>query len=192
MIKKEWIQYLNLKVISLFIIECVYHNNQDLLKTALKLDEQVNPNLETLLSKGILIKEGEWYALSEQYEEYMYSKKEITAPKTPQKVNINELVTKYRELFPKGINSNGFPYRGDKQGTTKKLAKFLKTNTEYDEKIILKATEKYINEKRKDNFAYMKLAHYFIEKDGVSDLGAFCEQVLNGDSPQDYENILNL
>lgn len=190
MIKKEWLTYLNLKVLDIFIINCVKYNEEELLNIGLKQDKGLQDSLDNLLSKKILSPRDNFYELASNYDDYMYSekKKEVKSPK----IDIKEIVDKYRDLFPKGLNSNGFPYKGDKQGTTKKLHKFMKNNPEYTESIILKATEKYINEKRKDNFSYMKLAHYFIEKDGVSDLGAFCEQIVNGESFQNYENIINL
>lgn len=190
MIKKEWLTYLNLKVLDIFIINCVKDDDEELLTVGLKLEKELKNSLENLLERKILSPRGSFYELASNYDDYMYSeKKEVV--KSP-KINIQEIADKYRELFPKGINSNGFPYKGDKQGTMKKLHKFMRSNPEYTESIILKATERYINEKRKDNFSYMKLAHYFVEKDGVSDLGAFCEQILNGESPADYQNIINL
>ena len=142
-----------------------------------------NFNVEFTFSNKITSDDG-WYKLSENFK-----KEYLTLAEAKPKINVKELVDKYRELFPKGTNNNGYPYKGDKQGCIKKMSRFLKLNPEYDEDIILKATKKYIDKKRRDNFDYMHLAHYFIEKNNVSALGSFCEQVNEG-GDEGYTNII--
>jgi hypothetical protein len=191
-IKENWINHLNLKINEIFIIDCIYYNKNKLLNLALKLDSYVRDSLDVLLNKKIILKTEHFYEVSEIYVKTMYEAPVIKEKEKTPTINIKELNDKYRELFPKGINNNGFPYKGDKQGCLKKLKKFTSTYPEYTESIILQSTERYINEKRKENFSYMKLAHYFIEKNGVSDLASFCEQTKEGNLPVNYNNILNL
>ena len=80
--------------------------------------------------------------------------------------NIKELSKKYRNLFPTGVRSGGYLVRATAESCEKKLKAFLRKYSDYDEAIILKATEKYIQRKSRESYMHMKLAPYFIEKDG--------------------------
>ena len=174
---------LNLKIADLFILNCIHNNEILLLDTAIKYDGVVSVRVNSLIKSKVINKIGSSYGINSKYVEAVFRDKPIE--------NINNIVQSYRDLFPKGSNNNGYPYKGDRQGCVKKMKKFIKNNPEYSLDIILKATKKYINEARKDNYNYMQLAHYFIEKNGVSGLGAFCEQIVNGESGSDFNNIIN-
>jgi hypothetical protein len=89
----------------------------------------------------------------------------------------DNFVETYRGIFPAGNNSSGFPYKGDKQGCTKKMRKFLREYPEYTKDIILKATRDYVTDHFFKGYAYMQTAAYFIEKNGISNLAALCEVV---------------
>lgn len=99
-------------------------------------------------------------------------------------------IQEYRDLFPIGVKSGGFPVRGDLKGCTKKMERFLEDYPEYDKEIILKATKSYVDKKRLENYAYMQLAHYFIKKDDISSLAAECENLR--ESIEHKETILNI
>ena len=99
-----------------------------------------------------------------------FSKKEI---------NCESWIEEWRNLFPSGVKSGGYSVRGDKQGILKKMKDFMKNNPKFTKEIIFKATENYINTKKKDGYNYMKLAHYFIQKDGVSELASLCEELMD-------------
>lgn len=91
-------------------------------------------------------------------------------------------VETYRNLFPKGVKSgNGVPIRGDKHGVAKKMEWFLRTYPEYSKTIILEATARYVIEmsRKIPAYAYMTQADYFIQKDGLSKLAAYCEEYVN-------------
>lgn len=88
-------------------------------------------------------------------------------------------IEEWRNLFPPKVKSGGYLVRGDKNGVLKKMKNFIKNNPEFTKDIIFKATENYIKSKKKDGYNYMKLAHYFIEKDNVSELASLCEQLIN-------------
>jgi len=85
-------------------------------------------------------------------------------------------IDKWRDLFP-NIKSGGYRVRSDKHGCLDKMNKFFKKYPEYTKDIVFRATKKYIEEKKKDNYAYISLAHYFIEKTKQSQLAAYCELV---------------
>ena len=74
----------------------------------------------------------------------------------------------WRKLFPPG-------YKGDKIGCTKKMKAFLKDYPEYSIEHIHKATELYLDEFK--DTPYLSQAHYFIRKDNVSKLAAYCERL---------------
>jgi len=79
------------------------------------------------------------------------------------------LLESFRGKFPLGSNSGGYRYRGDKQGCLVKLKKFIKDNPQWTDGEILKATENYIS-RFEPEYIGMRQAHYFIEKNGISDL----------------------
>lgn len=86
------------------------------------------------------------------------------------KIDFVELTKKIRELFPKNK-------KGDEQGVLNKLKQFYKNNKKFrDEDLILRATKHYIE--HTDNL-YIKQAHYFIYKDGISTLASICDYLLN-------------
>jgi hypothetical protein len=113
------------------------------------------------------------------------------ANERPRKVSVKELVDKYRDLFPKGVKSGGYRVKGSKQGCLKKMEKFVKEHPEYSFDLILEATQQYIERKRAEGWRYMNLSHFFIEKNGVSQLEAECE-ALSDDSErrQDYSKTI--
>lgn len=148
-------------------------------------------SLDSLLSRGALVKLDDKYEIINSYIKAVFEETEEEKKKEEKEsTNIKSLVEEYRNLFPKGTNRDGYPYKGDKQGCVKKMNRFIKLNPEFTPDVILQATQKYINEKRKDNFNYMHLAHYFIEKNGVSALSAFCEQILEGGDNGNFTNII--
>lgn len=94
--------------------------------------------------------------------------------------NLNTWFEEWFELWPKGVKTGGYLVRSDKKGCLNKLKKFNKEYPEYfDKDLIMKATSEYIEECRMRNFDKMQLAHYFIFKDGISNLAAFCENAIN-------------
>lgn len=184
-IQTKHINYLQLTVNDIFIINCYEEKNTNLLDAAIKKDESVKQALETLIEREVLMPSNSSYIVSEAYRNALFSNKKA-------KIDLNELVKEFRDLFPKGKNSGGYPYKGDKQGCMKKMSKFLKNNPEFDKELILKATKAYVNSKRKDNFAYMHLPHYFIEKNNVSVLASLCEDILENGETSVMTNVINL
>lgn len=101
------------------------------------------------------------------------------------KGDIDSFVEAFYELFPKGVQSGGYPVRSGKKGVKDRLQKFIKSNKQYDYETIIKATQMYINECERNGYQFMKTAQYFIIKDGSSTLESYCEKVASGEDIQD-------
>ncbi len=89
---------------------------------------------------------------------------------------VEDWIEEWRELFPKGRNKSGYPYRGDKQGCINKMKKFVRKYN-YSKDIIFRATENYVA--KLYSGILIKQAHFFIEKNGISDLAAEIEILKN-------------
>lgn len=90
--------------------------------------------------------------------------------------DVKELAKKMIDLFPIGVKSGGYPVRASVNDVTDKLKKFLKTN-KYTHEEILKATERYVNRKKLENYSFMQRIIYFIEKDRFSSLASEIEDM---------------
>jgi hypothetical protein len=88
----------------------------------------------------------------------------------------DEFIEEWYALFPKGVQVGRYPVRSGLSGCRTKMLKFVKKHKQYSYDQILMATKKYIESHRRDGFKFMKLANYFIEKDGVSTLEAMLEE----------------
>lgn len=89
---------------------------------------------------------------------------------------LRELARKMIDLFPVGVKSGGYPVRASVNDVTDKLKKFLKNN-KYTHEEILKATERYVNRKKLENYSFMQRIVYFIEKDKFSSLASEIEDM---------------
>lgn len=194
-VKEEFLKNLNLNIEEIFILNCAYYDEQELLETARRKDYITDETVTDLLDDEAIIDCGGIIMISDHYKKAMFERLEKDKKKQLIKLDLKKFVEEYRNLFPRGRNHSGYPYKGDKQGCLKKMARFIKLNPDYTPEIIISATKKYINEKKKDNYDYMHLAHYFIEKNGVSLLGSFCEHIIDNsenDREEGFSNIINL
>jgi hypothetical protein len=104
------------------------------------------------------------------FKKHVGTKKKITTAK-----EVGQWIQSWREIFPEGVNTAGFRYRGNKDEVIKKMIKFVNTH-DYSLEQIFQATRDYVERFSLKGYAYMQLAHYFIEKRGVgSTLSAECE-----------------
>ncbi|MEE8564912.1 MAG: hypothetical protein V3V33_16570 [Candidatus Lokiarchaeia archaeon] len=91
--------------------------------------------------------------------------------------DIIELVGEYRSLFPKNILSGGYPVKGNQAACFVRMQEFKNSNPQVTNEQILKAARTYVNERRMNNYAYMKTANYFIYKDSESMLLSYIENI---------------
>jgi hypothetical protein len=85
------------------------------------------------------------------------------------------------DLWPKGIKTAGYRVRPTTQEAGKKLRTFRTLYPSYDKKVIMEASEGYIQRFAINGYSFMKLAKYFIMKDGESELASECDAVLDED-----------
>ena len=83
-------------------------------------------------------------------------------------------VEKWQELWPVGVKQNGVYVKSDIATLKNKFRKFLKIYN-YDVDTIVKATKFYLKEQQRKGYEYISQAHYFIEKNNVSQLASMCE-----------------
>jgi len=113
-------------------------------------------------------------------EDLLFSKSYVNKSKFPfYSTDVDEWIEDWYELFPKGIKSGGYLVRTDMKSCKKKMQEFMKEYPSYDKDVIMLATKQYIVEMSEKNYSYMKLAPFFIKKEGVSMLQGYCENVLN-------------
>lgn len=114
-------------------------------------------------------------------DEIIYLKDEMNNSKDD---GLAFLVTEFRKLF-KATGMSG--KTADIKTTTKKMQWFLKEYPEYDKELILKATQKYIDQEAHSGFKYLQRCDYFISKEDTSKLktsrlASYCEEI-----DEDYE-----
>lgn len=103
--------------------------------------------------------------------------------------NLEKLVDDYRALFPAGYKTFGHAIKGDRTNCLKKLKEF-KTKFPYTNDEILEATRSYLAIKKKNRYEGTQLSHYYIEKDGISNLASMCESIRDTpDSIQESQGI---
>jgi len=112
------------------------------------------------------------------------SKKILKIPSS-EDLNVEEWVDEYRNLFPNGVESGGYPVRGIKKTCITNLKKFI---LEYksEKKTVLEDPKIYVEKKQRENFNYMMLAHFFIYKNNNSMLETFIENLESRE--QSYED----
>jgi len=97
-------------------------------------------------------------------------------------IDPSDWIEDWRKIFPSGKNANGYRYRGDKAGCLSKMKKFIKNNPQVTKEEIFTATKKYVERFGYSNF--MKLAHFFIYKENVSQLASEVEGLTEDDIEQ--------
>ena len=110
---------------------------------------------------------------------------DIQQPKIPQSTEeIVKLCTEFRDYFPKGVKTNNHPVRGNLTNIIRKMRKF-KREFDYTDDIILAATKKYVTDKAKEGYSFMKVAEYLIYKDNNSMLASLCDAMIEDGGEQD-------
>lgn len=144
-------------------------DNRDLLKLYNQQVENIEDSIKSCVKKGFL-------------DGYQKDIDNLTITQNVRFLYLNSSVgswiDKWFDLWPSGVKSSGYYVKTDKVGCIKKLERFRRKYPHYSPLLILEATENYVNRMKIHNYSYMRLAPYFIEKDGISSLAGECEQLL--------------
>ena len=89
-------------------------------------------------------------------------------------LDIAKLAIKLSEIFPAGVKTGGYSVKSHPRVIESKLKKFVKEFPEFSEVQILEAATKYVAERKRNNWAYMKTLQYYIYKDNISTLATDC------------------
>lgn len=86
-------------------------------------------------------------------------------------------ITEWLNLWPEGVKAGGYYVKSNEKGVRTKMKKFL---TEYDftPEVIINATKEFLEDVAHKGNKGIQCAHFFIEKNGVSNLATFCENYL--------------
>ena len=100
-----------------------------------------------------------------------------------------ENIKEYVEIFPNKRLASGKPARVNVK-TLENSFRWFFDNYSYSWEIILKATEKYVNDYEIKNYEFMRTSQYFIRKQNTdktwdSDLATYCDMIINGED--DFE-----
>lgn len=100
----------------------------------------------------------------------------------------DDFCNKYRELFPKGVNTGGYPVRSNLKEIHDKFERFFRKykdqNYSYDE--CLKATQSYLKGKERENYSFIQTAKHFIIikkpnlEEEVSQLATYIDHLRDG------------
>jgi hypothetical protein len=128
-------------------------------------------------------------------KELLHAVKTVSTSKTAKNKelvkSVDSWIEDWRSLFPTGIKTAGQPVRGSKQGCNKKMKTFISTNKDVTKEQIFEATKMYVKEKAMTRYAYMTVAHYFIDKGGISMLESYIEQCGIADTVEVFDQRTN-
>lgn len=80
------------------------------------------------------------------------------------------------DLWPSGVKSGSRYVRASEKDITELLKKFIK-KYKFSKEVIIEATKKYLEEKKKVNWSYITCSDYFITKNNVSLLASYCSNL---------------
>lgn len=164
---------------SYLLLYCLNINNKDLINNYVNNCGKLSTeNIDFLVEMDYILNNGK---IGDKYsfENLSLSNKSINLFFN----NVDNWIQLWFDLWPKGVKSGGYLIKADMISCLKKMKKFIEINPQYSKGIIITATKKYLSDMKKDNYAYCKLASYFINKDGNSVLSGLCEQL--------YDSITN-
>ena len=155
-----------------------------LLCMIIKRGDRPEQIIQNLLDKGIVVRdeiEADRLLIYTTYSDLIERIIVQSDKAVPKITELDELVTKLQELFPKERkpDSNGVPkyaYRGNKRDVTERLQKFFKLYGQYSYDDVLECTRRYVESFKYDK-TYMKILPYFIMKDGESQLATELENM---------------
>lgn len=201
----KYLSEIDIGVEDLFLLKCVYTNNWDLVNLYLgnKTLDQKYLTFSRLVRKQLLKIEYEDllefsednYTLTKDgvgvifyFEEVLKVQEEIRevillgngilkGEQLEEKTKFDEFIEKFRNKFPEGKNGGGVRFKGNFVDIKNKMHKFM-NKYKYPMDVILIATDNYLKGFKSKGFEYCSAAQYFISKDKESQLGAWCEEVV--------------
>lgn len=127
-------------------------------------------------------------------KELILNEKDMPKKEYADQERLNSLVGKFMDLFPKGVtNKHGSYIRGSKASVKLKMNNFLLRNPDYTDEQILLATEQFLkkqgNPKAGLPYEYCPQSHFFIEKEGISQLENHIENYSEEDMNKNSNSI---
>lgn len=119
-----------------------------------------------------------------EFMEDQYTVKKIKQKKAIMGEDFLSNVNAYRDLWPPIKLPSDVPARVNVKELEKKFTWFF-NNYSFTWEVILEATRKYIQEKERENYRFMKNSGYFISKSDVnknisSTLANYCDMIVDG------------
>lgn len=109
-----------------------------------------------------------------------------------QELELPVRIVEYNNIFPEKtkIPTSGKMARSAPRELMDGFRWFLLNNPLFTWEIILQATQIYVDQKRQENWEFMRTSQYFIRKQNPdktwhSDLANYCQQVLDGEHSDD-------
>ena len=137
------------------------------------------------LEKAGFIKQGERIHIRKRGIDLIDNKIPVPEKIVKSEDDPSQWIDEWRDLFPKGVKTAGYSIRGTRGGCIKKMKRFIKNNKQVTKEQIFNATKLYIEEKKRVRYAYMRIADYFIEKEGGSLLESYIEQLDSNETVSD-------
>lgn len=170
--------------------ECLYLFSLREKITPSRLKNEFNQIQTILLDKGLIKSKDNIYVLSEAGErvvrdlQVFYTKKSKQTNIQLMGEQFKNMVTQYRELFPKKKLPSGKLARNNVNTLIDNFRWFF-SEFDYSWEEVLKATRQYVKEYRNKDWQYMKTSQYFISKQDkhrvkVSELADYCDMIRDG------------
>ena len=171
---------------SLYVLHCI--------KNKISVQKLVNDSLEiSKLQADDWLKEdlslsGKSIIFMEELNSYFRKSKKKTS-KDLMGNNFDIYIKKYNSIFPVKKLGSGKYARTNLKNLEAGFRWFFDTY-DYDWKVILEATSKYVEEYRLKNYEYMRTSQYFIRKQNTdksfeSDLATYCDMLIEGGSNEE-------
>lgn len=106
------------------------------------------------------------------------------------KEKVEDWIAEWLDLFPKASITGSQTYlKGTVKDVVKKMQNLVKEDKRYTKDVIFAATKMYLDERKRDNYRYIKRPTYFIHKqDQGSMLAGVCERIIENDIPAELKN----
>jgi hypothetical protein len=154
----------------------------------LYLDECFKEDLHSLMLKGYVFGGNKENKFSFTFEKSQINGIFTDQNETSESLSWDDFISQFRDTFPSGVKSGGFYVKSSKKDIEVKLKKFVK-DYKFSQETILKAVKSYVKESSQNNYQYMKIAHYFILKNGESMLAGYCDAIEEGTETESVPSI---